>query len=155
MSSDGADETTTAGSSGRRDPAAGVLDALADGVDVVEVDVRGQRLVVSSAQVLGGLLAAGLLRHVRSPGALVDVLAPEVPPGQERDRLVFTAGAAAGLWAGRRQRAGQWDPEELRETADDLYAAGWAAMGSVVERAATVTANLPPWGRDPGAGGGW
>jgi len=131
----------------------GLLDGLPGGVDVVEVDVRGRRMLVSSAQVLGGLMAAGLLRHVRTPGALVDVLAPAVPPGEDRDQLVFTAGAAAGLWAGRRQRAGQWDPAVLRQTADDLYAAGWAAMGLLADNAATVTTNLPPWGAPPGPDG--
>lgn len=114
-----------------------------DDPGVVEVDLGGRRMLIGSAQVLGGLLTAGLLHHVRTPGALVDVLAPTVPPGPERDRLVFTAGAAAGLWAGRRQRAGRWDPTELREVADDLYAAGWAAMGGLAERAAAVTRPTP------------
>ncbi|MFJ3793926.1 hypothetical protein [Kitasatospora sp. NPDC090091] len=112
-------------------PAGGVV-----GREIEEVDRGGRRLLVGSAQILGGLMTAGLLEHVGSPDALVDVLAPQVPPGPARDRLVFTAGAAAGLWAGQRRRRGAWDPGELQHAADDLYAAGWAAMGGLADDAA-------------------
>lgn len=104
--------------------------------EVEEVDREGRRLLVGSAQILGGLMTAGLLEHVRTPDALIGVLAPQVPPGPARDKLVFTAGAAAGLWAGQRRRRGQWDPAELQEAADDLYASGWAAMGLLASDAA-------------------
>ncbi|BFP50074.1 hypothetical protein KCMC57_64420 (plasmid) [Kitasatospora sp. CMC57] len=107
------------------------------------LDERGRTMVVSSAMVLAGLLSAGLLQHVRSPGALVEVLAPSVPPGAERDRLVFAAGAAAGLWAGQCRARTRWEPAALQRAADDYFAAGWAAMGGLAEQAAAVVPDRP------------
>ncbi|MFI9331911.1 hypothetical protein ACIGZJ_30770 [Kitasatospora sp. NPDC052868] len=124
---------THAGPGGSSDQDQGVPPDLPE---LAEVDRAGRRLLVGSAQILAGLMTAGLLEHVRTPDALTDVLAPHVPAGPERDRLVFTAGAAAGLWAGQRRRRGHWDPDELQHAADDLYASGWAAMGLLAADAA-------------------
>lgn len=118
------------------------------------LDERGRTLVVSSAQILAGLLSAGLLQYVRSPGALVEVLAPSVPPGPERDALVFAAGAAAGMWAGQLRSRARWEPDALRRAADDYLAAGWAAMGGVAEKAATVVQAKPGRANHPGAAAG-
>jgi hypothetical protein len=131
-----------------------VVDEAADvaGPDLAQVDRYGQRLLIGSAHVLAGLMATGLLRHARRPDTLIGILAPDVPPGPDRDRLVFIAGAAAGLHAGQRRRAGRWDPAEERQAADDLYAAGWAAMAVLPARAATVGHSMPPWAAPQPAG---
>jgi hypothetical protein len=109
----------------------------------VDLDRAGRRLLVGSGQVLAGLLAVGLLQHVRTPGTLVDVIAPQIPPGEQRDQLVFMAGAAAGLWAGQQRARPEWDPRELAAAAADLYAAGFAAMGDLAADAAAAPPGPP------------
>lgn len=125
-------------------------DAAAADALVADVDAAGRQLALGSAQVLGGLLALGLLRYVRTPETLVDVLAPQIPPGPQRDQLVFIAGAAAGLHAGQQRARPYWDPQELHAAADELYAAAFTAMGSLVRDAANA-APRPPWTTGSGA----
>jgi hypothetical protein len=122
--------------------------------ELVEVaDRDGARLLVGTAHVLAGLLTAGVLEYARGPGRLVEVLCPSVPPGVERDRLVFAAGAAAGLSAGSRRGADRWDPAGLQAAADALGAAGFEVMGALAGRAAAA-ARTPGVGRPAGGADG-
>jgi hypothetical protein len=105
--------------------------------DIVAVDQAGAQMLVGTAHVLAGLLAAELLHYAGSPEGLLGVLFPDAE-GEARDRLMFTAGAVVGAGAGLRKGRSRWDPAWLEETAAQLYEAGFEAMGRLAERAAAV-----------------
>jgi hypothetical protein len=111
-------------------------------LDVAAVDAEGRRLLIGTAHVLAGLMTMGLLDHAGGVSGLYEALFPDLPPGRDRDRAMFTAGAvtgAAGTW---RKARSKWQPDGLADVADELYAAGWEAMGGLAHDAATVA---PAW----------
>lgn len=108
-----------------------------DAVTVAEADAFGGELATTSAQVLAGLIAASLVEYAGGPAGLLGVLFPDAQ-GEERDRLMFHAGAIAGAGVATRRmrrRAG-YAPGELADMQKALYDAGFEVMGNAVGHAA-------------------
>lgn len=112
-------------------------------------DRRGARLVVGTAQVLEGLLALGILEHVRGPERLLEAMLPDLEPGTARDAAFFLAGAMAGTAAGIRKGRPRWGSSgrDLADAAEALLDAGYEAMGGLVRRAADATTGREGAGR--------
>lgn len=125
------------------------------------IDAEAHRRIVGTADVIAGLMTMGLLDHAGGIDGLHEALFPSLPPGRERDRAMFLAGAVTGAAVGRRKGRAHWDPAGLDDVAEQLYAVGWERMGALAKDAAEVA---PAWwerwgqagtvpGSTPAAGG--
>ena len=104
-------------------------------------------LLSGTAQVLAGLLAAGLLDEVGSAERLPDALASTLP-AEEVYRL-FQLGARVGFAAGYRKGQRRWDPTGLAEAEQVWRDAGDVVLARMVCAAAAV---VPPRVDAAGAG---
>lgn len=113
------------------------------------VDAWLDGLAVTTADMLAGLIAAGLLETAGRPERLPALVWPHVDP---RDaEAIFAAGAAAGLWAGQRRSSVRWEPEALDVAVTSLREAGFEAMSA---RVAVTAAHGRHPADGPGDGGG-
>lgn len=88
----------------------------------------------TSADVLTGLITAGMLTHVARPGKLPELLHPDGDP--DLVRTVWDQALAVGYQAGKAVASGRWNTDRLDEARQALADAGYERMGAAVEAAA-------------------
>lgn len=90
----------------------------------------------TTADVLTGLITAGLLNHAGQPQHLPTLLWPDTDPATVTS--IWNAAAATGYYAGTLTSGNRWRPEHLDQARDALRDAGYTGMSRAVEAAAYV-----------------
>lgn len=110
--------------------------------DVAVVDTLLAARARTTADVLAGLIATGMLQHVARPDRLPALLWPHVDPGTVQE--VWDAALAVGYDAGTRRSRSRWDTDHLDAARDALHAAGYEAMGNLATGAAFAAPSRQP-----------
>lgn len=119
------------------DPTAGpggTADTGDDGGHTARADQALADLATGSAEVLAGVIAAGMLDVVGQPARLPELLFPDADPVLVR--AVWELGLATGYRAGKLAGRPRWAAEELDRAREALEGAGFAAMAALVARTA-------------------
>ena len=105
------------------------------------VDLLLAERAQTSAEVLAGLITAGMLETVGRPAKLPELTFAHIPA--EHVREVWDAALAVGLRAGRQQARSRWQTEDLDAARDALFDAGFVAMARTVARTAYAAPSRP------------
>lgn len=109
--------------------------------DTTAVDQAAVDLATSSAQMLAGIIATGMLNAVGQPAKLPRLLFPDADP--ELVDAVWQLGFATGFRSGGLAGRPRWAAEELDRARAALEGAGFAAMAALVDRAAGTVRPRP------------
>ncbi|WP_405682810.1 hypothetical protein [Streptomyces sp. NBC_01238] len=90
----------------------------------------------SSGDYLAGLLAKGMLDSAGTPKKLPELLFPDYDP--EMVRVVWEAALPVGYRAGKLAGQPKWTPDALTRLRAALADAGYAAMGALAARSASI-----------------
>lgn len=121
---------------------------LALPLTVPEADAHLATRAATSADMLTGLITAGLLHTVGSPTKLPTALWPDADPVIVQ--AVWDVALSTGLWMGEQRAAGrQWRPEALDTARQELAEAGFTALAGQV--AMTASHGRRP-ASEPGSG---
>lgn len=118
--------------------------------DPAAVDAALAHLATTSADILTGLITAGLLHTAGTPTKLPALLWPDTDPAVVQH--IWNTALATGLWAGQQRGRPRWEPESMDQALTDLMAAGYTAMAGKVRTAAAHgrrhPADIEPPARD-------
>lgn len=119
---------------------------------IATVDHALDQRATTSADMLTGIVAAGMLEAVGKPALLPTLMWPDLPP--EVVTAIYEHGLRVGYRAGRIVAAPTWEPEALDRLRDALAEAGYTAMAHRVTMTATHGRHhIPsepgaPWGQE-------
>ncbi|GAA0500766.1 hypothetical protein [Streptomyces olivaceiscleroticus] len=102
--------------------------------DTAAVDQTLAARNLRSAEVIAGVLDAGLLHAVGRPDKLPTVLFPDVD--ENVVQAIFDLGVKVGVWGGQAMLRPQWDPTVLDRFQRELEAGAYEQMGRRVRSAA-------------------
>ena len=118
--------------------------------DTTVVDAAAAALAATSADVLTGLIAKGMLDEVGQPKKLPELLFPGIDSADVR--RVWDLALAVGFRAGR-LTTHRWDPAPLKHAQAALSEAGYEAMAASTGLTAAVVAPRRPADDETLAGG--
>lgn len=112
----------------------GTADTGGDGRHTARADQALADLATGSAEVLAGVIAAGMLDVVGQPARLPEALFPDADPVVVR--AVWDLALATGYRGGQLAGRPRWAAEELDRAREALAGAGFATMAALVGRTA-------------------
>ena len=103
--------------------------------DITTIDQALADRCQTSGDYLAGLITRGMLESVSRPAKLPELLFDGDPA---LIRAVWEAGLAVGYRAGETSARPTWVPDALDHSRAALEAAGYAAMGGLARRSASI-----------------
>ncbi|WP_331728976.1 hypothetical protein OG693_39135 (plasmid) [Streptomyces sp. NBC_01259] len=106
------------------------------GTDIAGADQVLADRCQTAGDYLAGLIAKGMLDAASRPSKLPELMFPDADPALVR--AVWEAALAVGYRAGKEAARPTWTPDALRRLRAELDAAGFAAMGRMAGRSASL-----------------